>query len=91
METSILFSIQSNATSQHWQDERLTGQIPNQSGHCLLTGHYFKPCSAINTKPLQYDWPDRGSIVLSNQEVAMQSISRHLSHHFQETTALEKL
>ena len=37
----ILFSIRSNVTGQHdWQDERLTGQLPNQSGHCLLTAPY---------------------------------------------------
>ena len=38
-----LFHFQNN---QHdWQDERLTGQLPNQFGHCLLTGRYFEPCS----------------------------------------------
>ena len=32
-------------TGQHdRQDERLTGQLPNQSGHCPLTGRYFEPC-----------------------------------------------
>ena len=32
-------------TGQHdWQDERLTGQLSNQSGHCPLTGRYFEPC-----------------------------------------------
>ena len=31
-------------TGQHdRQDERLTGQLPNQSGHCPLTGRYFEP------------------------------------------------
>ena len=31
-------------TSQHdRQDEKLTGQLPNQSGHCPLTGRYFEP------------------------------------------------
>ena len=31
-------------TGQHdRQDERLTGQIHNQSGHCPLTGRYFEP------------------------------------------------
>ena len=39
----ISFSIQSNVTGQHDpQDERLTGQLPNQSGHCPLTGNYFE-------------------------------------------------
>ena len=34
-------------TGQHdWQDERLTGQLPNQFGHCPLTGRYFKPSVA---------------------------------------------
>ena len=37
----ILFSIRSNVTGQHdWQDERLTGQLPNQFGHCPLTEPY---------------------------------------------------
>ena len=27
------------------QDKSLTGQIHNQAGHCLLTGHYFEPCN----------------------------------------------
>ena len=32
-------------TGQHdRQDERLTGQLPIQSGHCPLTGRYFEPC-----------------------------------------------
>ena len=32
-------------TSKHdQQDERFTGQLPNQSGHCPLTGCYFVPC-----------------------------------------------
>ena len=32
-------------TGQHdQQDERLTGQLSNQSGHCPLTGRYFEPC-----------------------------------------------
>ena len=31
-------------TGQHdQQDEMLTGQLPNQSGYCLLTSHYFEP------------------------------------------------
>ena len=29
------------------QDESLTGQIHNQSGHCPLTGPYFEPCCNI--------------------------------------------
>ena len=38
-------------TGQHdWQDESLTGQIHNQSGHCPLTGRYFEP------------WVSRGQI-----------------------------
>ena len=40
----ISFSIRSNVSSQHdQQDERSTGQLPNQSGHCPLTGCYFEP------------------------------------------------
>ena len=32
-------------TGQHdRQDERLTGLLPNQFGHCPLTGRYFEPC-----------------------------------------------
>ena len=32
-------------TGQHDRyDERLTGQLPNQFGHCPLTGRYFEPC-----------------------------------------------
>ena len=35
-------------TGQHdRQDERLTGQLPNQSGHCPLTGRYFEPCVRV--------------------------------------------
>ena len=31
-------------TGQHdWQDERLTGQLPNRFGQCPLTGCYFEP------------------------------------------------
>ena len=43
----VFFSIRSgsNVTSQHdRQDERLTGQLPNQSRHCALTSCYFKLC-----------------------------------------------
>ena len=37
-------------TSQHdRRDEKLTGQLPNQSGHCPLTGGYFVPC--LGRKP----------------------------------------
>ena len=33
-------------TGQHdRQDERLTGQLPNQFGHRPLTGRYFEPCT----------------------------------------------
>ena len=40
----ISFSKQSCMTGQHdRQDERLTGQLPNQFGHCPLTGRYFEP------------------------------------------------
>lgn len=36
------FSLRSNVTGQHYQqDKSLIGQIPNQSGHCPLTGRYF--------------------------------------------------
>ena len=35
-------------TGQHdWQDERLTGQLSNQSGHCPLTGNYFESCKPL--------------------------------------------
>ena len=27
------------------QDESLTGQVPDQAGHCPLTGRYFEPCN----------------------------------------------
>ena len=41
----ISFSKRSNVTGQlDRQDERLTGQLPNQFGHCPLTGRYFEPC-----------------------------------------------
>ena len=38
-----------NMSSQHErQDERLTGQrASNQAGHCLLTSHYFEPCTGL--------------------------------------------
>ena len=37
-------------TGQHdRQDESLTGQIHNQSGHCPLTGRYFKPWKTVPT------------------------------------------
>ena len=37
-------------TGQHdRRDERLTGQLPNQFAHCLLTGRYFEPCN-LNLK-----------------------------------------
>jgi len=51
----ISFSVWSNVTSQHnWQDEKLTGQIPNQSGHCPLTGRYLEPwmCLALWRKKM---------------------------------------
>ena len=36
------FSLRSSVTGQHYQqDKSLIGQIPNQSGHCPLTGRYF--------------------------------------------------
>ena len=48
-------------TGQHdWQDKRLTGQLSNQSRHCPLTGHYFKPwshatkCGPYTIKVLHY-------------------------------------
>ena len=45
-----------NVSGQHdWQDERLTGQIPDQAGHCLLTGRYFEP------------WPRRKTPVVSGR------------------------
>ena len=31
------------ASKNDQQDESLTGQVHNQAGHCLLTGHYFEP------------------------------------------------
>ena len=40
------WTARSDMTGQHDpQDKRLTGQLPNQSGHCPLTGHYFEPWS----------------------------------------------
>ena len=46
--TFISFSIQSNVTRQHdRQGERLTGQLPNQSRHCPLTGNYFESCELL--------------------------------------------
>ena len=40
-----MFSIRLIVTGQHdRQDEKLTGQLPNQSGHGPLTGRYFEPC-----------------------------------------------
>ena len=34
-----------DVTGQHdRQDEKLTGQLPNQSGHHPLTCRYFEPC-----------------------------------------------
>ena len=29
------------------QDERLTGQVHDQAGHCLLTGRYFEPWTSL--------------------------------------------
>ena len=35
-------------TGQHdREDEKLTGQLLNQSGHCPLTGRYFEPCNMV--------------------------------------------
>ena len=35
-------------THQHdRQGERLTGQLPNQSRHCPLTGNYFESCELL--------------------------------------------
>ena len=31
------------------QDESLTGQVPDQAGHCPLTGRYFEPCKGTKT------------------------------------------
>ena len=37
-----------NVMGQHdWQDERLTGQLPNQSRQCPLTSHYFESCEPL--------------------------------------------
>ena len=49
MEMSIyLFSIRSNVTGQHdRQGEKFTSQLPNQSGHCALTGHYLESCEPL--------------------------------------------
>ena len=36
--------MRSNVNGQHdRQDEKLTGQLPNQFRHCPLTGQYFEP------------------------------------------------
>lgn len=41
----ISFSTQLNVNSEHdRQDKKLTGWLPNQFGHCPLTGQYFEPC-----------------------------------------------
>ena len=29
------------------QDERLTGQVHDQAGHCPLTGRHFEPCTSL--------------------------------------------
>ena len=43
----LIYFIRSNVTGQHdRQDERWTGQLPNQFGHRPLTGRYFEPCAA---------------------------------------------
>ena len=48
-------SIRSNVTGQHdWQDERLTGQLPNLSEHCPLTGRYFDPCFPTHLSEFSY-------------------------------------
>ena len=51
------FSIQSNETGHHVrQDESLTGQLPNQSGHnCPLTSRYFEPCIIIDPCLMDYN------------------------------------
>ena len=44
-----------NMASEHdQQDETLTCQLPNQSGHCLLTSRYFKPCSRPLISPFSF-------------------------------------
>ena len=41
---NILKGLLPKMTGQNdWQDESLTGQVHDQAGHCLLTGHYFEP------------------------------------------------
>ena len=42
------------ATEHDQQDKRLTGQLPNESGHCLLTGRYFKPCTRPLISPFSF-------------------------------------
>ena len=34
------------------QDESLNGQVRDQAQHCLLTCHYFQPCSPIKESKL---------------------------------------
>ena len=53
---TAFFSIQSNETGQHdQQDKRLTGQLPNQSGHCPSTSRYFEPCIIIDPCLMDYN------------------------------------
>ena len=55
-EQLFFFSIQSNETGQHdRQDKRLTGQLPNQSGHCPSTSRYFEPCIIIDPCLMDYN------------------------------------
>ena len=51
----ISFSIWLNVAGQNdRQGQRLTGQLPCQSEHCLLTGCYFKPCTRPLISPFSF-------------------------------------
>ena len=43
MESIIKCSHPKMTSQNDQQDKSLTGQVHNQAGHCLLTGHYFEP------------------------------------------------
>ena len=66
MEIFIYFIF--NMIKHDWQDERLTGQLPNQFGHCPLTGHYFELCleKQYNIFVLKSKHSKRTSVVFTN-------------------------
>ena len=78
----ISFSIQSNVTGQHdWQDERLTGQLSNQSGHCPLTGNYFESCKplvSLTEEKKEFSAKVDHSILKEHFRVFLQLLKLHL-------------